>query len=229
MQKLHFPHVILPAEFVGLLKKDLPPTAGSAAIFENIKSFGALYTVLQKAFQEFDDGRGLEKTMVALGWENFRDRMASVYVYKSLFGDYPHHTSMEIVEGIKQLETRFLPYTVHGSSRLFLLGFYFHLGNIQIQRRENNKFLEIKVPFEVDACVRLTQGKSEKIDWLILILMHLLQSFGEKILMGHILSGKKFTEIYPLMSDDDRKIMLNNLLAYGASIGEQDIFLYDKV
>src|SRR6478736_2306316 len=104
MQKLILPHVILPAEFINLLKTNLPVSTSSAPIFDQIRPNGALYIVLEKAFKEFDDGRGLEKTMVALGWSNFRERMASLYVYKAIHGEFPMMTSMELVEDIKYLE-----------------------------------------------------------------------------------------------------------------------------
>ena len=229
MQKLHLPHVILPAEFVTLLKSNLSVTTSPAPIFDVIRPNQAIYLTLEKAFKEFDDGRGLEKTMIALGWANFRDRMASVYIYKAIHSEYPKSTSMDLVEDIKQMEARFTNHTVTSLSRLFLLGFYLRLANLQIQRRENNKFIEIKIPEEIGAFLKLSQGRSEKIDWLILITMHLLNGLGDKLLMNALMQGKKFEELYELMSPENKRIMLENLLAYGASIQEHDVFLYDKI
>ena len=88
MQKLILPHVILPAEFLALLKTSLPVSTSSAPVFDVIRPNGALYMVLERAFMEFDDGRGLEKTMVALGWSNFRERMASLYVSKAIHAEF---------------------------------------------------------------------------------------------------------------------------------------------
>jgi len=229
MQKLHLPHVILPAEFTTLLKSNLSVTTSSAPIFDVIRPNQAIYMSLEKAFKEFDDGRGLEKTMVALGWSNFRDRMASMYVYKTIYGNFPTHTSMELVEDIKDLETRFVNHSVHSYSRVFLLGFYLKMANIQTQRRENNKFLEIKVPEEVGALLRLSQGRSEKIDWLILICMHLLFALGDKMLLNALASGKKFEDLYSLLTPEFKKSMMDNLLAYGVSIREPELFLYEKI
>lgn len=229
MQKLNLPYVNLPSEFITLLKSNLSVTTSPAPIFDVIRPNKALYLTLEKAFQEFDDGRGLEKTMMALGWSNFRDRTASIYISKFIYGDFPQKTSMELVEDIKVLEQKYLDHGVHSFSRLFLLGFYLRLANIQIQRREHNQYLEIKVPDEVGSILRLSQGRSEKIDWLILIVMHLLNAFGDKMLTNSLLSGKKFEELYQLMSPEARKVMTDNLLAYGASIREQEVFLYEKI
>lgn len=229
MQKLHLPFVILPEEFLTLLKSNLSITTSPAPIFDVIRPNRALYHTLEKAFKEFDDGRGLEKTMMALGWPSFRERMASLYIYKVIYGDFPLHTNMDLVEDIKTLEQKFTDHGVHSFSRLFLLGFYLRLANIQTQRREHNKFLEIKVSDAVAPILKLSQGRSERIDWLILIIMHLMEALGEKMLMNAIVSGKKFEDLYELMSVDARIQMSENLLAYGASIREPDVFVYDKI
>lgn len=229
MQKLTLPYITLPSEFVTLLKSNLSITTSPAPIFDVIRPNQAIYLTLEKAFKEFDDGRGLEKTMIALGWSNFRDRMASVYIYKAIHGYYPKSTSMDLIEDLKDLENRFINHGVNSFSRVFLLGFYLRLANIQTQRRENNKFLEIKVPEVIGAFLKLSQGRSEKIDWLILIIMHLLNGLGDKLLMNSLMQGKKFDELYELLSPENKKNMMENLLAYGASIQEPDIFLYDKI
>lgn len=229
MQKFKLPFIHLPLEFLTLLKTNLSVTTSPAPIFDVIRPNRALYYTLEKAFSEFDDGRGLEKTMMALGWANFRDRTGSLYVYKAIHGEYPKTTNMELVEDIKFLEQKFNDHSVNSYSRLFLLGFYLRLANLQIQRRENNQYLEIKVPDSVGQILRLTQGRTEKIDWLILIIMHLVDALGDKMLMNAIISGKKFEELYDLMSTDARLRMSDNLLAYGASIREPDTFLYEKI
>jgi hypothetical protein len=229
MQKLILPHVIMPTEFVSLLKTNLSITTSPAPVFDVIRPNRAIYSILEKAFKEFDDGRGIEKTMIALGWSNFRDRMASLYIYKSIYGNFPNKTSMELVEELKVLENRFANHGVHSLSRIFLLGFYLKLANIQVQRRSNNKFLEIKIPNEIGNFLKLSQGRSEKIDWLILIIVHLLNGLGDKLLMNALASGKKMDDLYNLLTPDYRKVMMDNLLAYGTSIGEPDIFIYDKI
>lgn len=229
MQKFQLPHVIMPAEFITLLKTNLSVTTSPAPVFDIIRPNQAIYMSLEQAFKEFDDGRGLEKTMLALGWSNFRERFASIYVYKAIHGNFPLHTSMDLVEDIIAFENRFSAHSIHGVSRVFMLGFYLRLANIQVQRRESNKFLELKIPAEVETLLKLSMGRSEKLDWLILILTHLVHGLGEKIVANAIMGGKKLDDLYSLMSSESRKEMLDNLLAYGASINEQDIFIYDKI
>lgn len=229
MQKIHLNHVRLPNEFISLLKMKVTITNSPSPIFDIIKPNKAIYCILEKAFKEFDDGKGLEKTMMALGWANFRDRMASLYIYKLIYGSFPKVTSMDLVEEIKQIEIRFASHGVHSHSRAFLLGFYLKMSNIDSQLRDHNKFIEIKIPEELGNFLKFSFGRSEKIDWLILIIMLFLNGLGEKMLMNALIAGKKFDEIYQLLSPEFRENMIQNLLAYGASIGEQDIFLYEKI
>jgi hypothetical protein len=224
MIKLHFPFVNLPHEFVTLLKSNLSVNNSSGTILEIIAPNRALLSILETAFKEFETTRGLEKVIMTLGWSNFRDRMASVYISKSMYGEFPSKTDMDLVEDIKSLENRFTDHSVNSYSRLFLFGFYLKLANFEIQHREDNKFLEIKIPDELGAMLKLSQGRSERIDWL-----NLFSYFGEKTLMNHLVAGKKFEELYAQMPKDDQQVMGQNLMAYGASIQESDIFLYEKV
>jgi hypothetical protein len=229
MKKLPFPHVILPREFVQLLKSNLPAT-NSAAVFDVLKANRGLYEVLDIAFSEFNDGRGLEKTMVALGWANFRDRFASLYIYKAIHGKFPLKSDMGLVEDILKFESIYGESSVSGQSRAFLLGFYLKLAHIKIQEAEKNKFLEFRLPDEIIVpLLKLSQGRAEKIDWLILILFHFSEALGEKSLTGALVSEKSFDEIYGLIPVDSRKSMHENLMSYGMSINEPETFLYQKV
>ena len=229
MQKFHLPFVILPTEYLTLLKSNISVSTSPAPVFDVIRPNNAIYMSLEKAFQEFDDGRGLEKTMLALGWANFRERMGSMYIYKAIHGHFPNKTSMDLVEDIREFETKFVNHSLHGYSRVFLLGFYLRLANIKTQRRENNPYLEIKIPDDILNFLKVSQGRSERLDWLILIVMHLLQGLGDKMLMNALISGKKFDDLYAVLSPELKQNMMDNLLAYGASIGEPDVFIYDKI
>jgi hypothetical protein len=134
------------------------------------------------------------------------------------------------VEDIRQLELVWADHAIQSLSRIFLLGFYMKLAQAQLQERENNRFLEFKVPVEaISPVLKLTQGRSEKIDWVILLVWHLLSSLGEKQVMSSIIAGQGFNELFDRMPDADKLQTHSNLLAYSASIQEPDMFLYEKV
>jgi hypothetical protein len=229
MKKLPFPHVILPKEFVQLLKTNVSANS-NATVFEFLKENRGLYEVLDVAFKEFNDGRGLEKTMIALGWANFRDRFASLYIYKAVHGKFPLKTDMGLVEDIMKFESTYADFSVSGQSRAFLLGFYLKLAQIKTQEQEKNKFLEFRLPDEmIIPLLKHTQSRAEKIDWIILLVFHLAEALGEKSLAGALVAGKTFDEIYEMLSEESRRQMHDNFLSYGMSIHEPETFLYEKV
>ena len=229
MQILKLPYVKLPAEFVTLLKSNISISNSAAPVFDILKTNKSIYLILQNAFKEFDDGRGIEKILLALGWENFRERMASMYMFRELHGQYPASTNMELVDDIRKLEAQFSSHTVHTFSRLFLLGFYLKMADIQESKKENPGTLELKIPFEIASLLKLSQGRTERTDWLILSLWHFTSALGDKAVMGALVDGKKFDDIYRMLTPRAREKMSDNLLAYGASINEEDIFLYEKI
>ena len=229
MKKMPFPHVILPKEFVQLLKTNLS-SGNTSAIFDIVRPNRGLYEVLDVAFSEFNDGRGLEKTMVALGWSNFRDRFASLYIYKAIHGRFPLKTDMGLVEDIQKFESLYFDTSVSGQSRIFLLGFYLKLAQIRIQELEKNKFIEFRLPEEtILPILKMTPARAEKIDWVILMIYHFAEAIGEKSLTGALLSGKTFDDLYGMMAEESRKRMHENFLSYGMSIQEPETFLYEKV
>ncbi len=230
MKKLHFPHIILPKEFVQLLKSNLSSGNNVEVIFAALKANRGLYEVLAVAFSEFNDGRGLEKTMVALGWANFRDRLASLYIYKAIHGKFPLKTDMGLVEDIQKFEALYSDIAFSGTSRTFLLGFYLKLAQIRTQELERNKFLEFRLPQEIiSPLLKLSQVRSEKPDWVILLTYHLSEALGGKTFAGALVAGKSFDEIYEMLTDDMRKLLHDNLLTYGMSIQEPETFLYEKI
>lgn len=230
MTSLHLPFVKLPEEFVTLLKRNMSAVASPEQVFDLLRPNKALYQLLETSFKELDDGRGLPKTMMALGWHNFRNRMASLYIYKTIYGSYPSRSDLTLVEDLILFESKFREQDVHSHSRTFLLGFYLKLAQLQIQKKENNKFLDLNFPTDqVLAMLKVSQGRSAKSDWLILMTAHLLTALGEKTMAHALISGKSFNEIYQRMDISSRRLLHQNLLAYSASVQEPDNFLYEKV
>ncbi len=229
MDKLQLPHVILPAELVTLLKFNIPTSLAPETILQTLRTNPALFLLLEQTMAEFHGGRSLEKALTALGWPGFRDRLASLYIYKAVHGVYPAVTYPELVEEIHSLELRFGAFGTSGNSRVFLLGMYLKLSNLKLLNEAAGKFFELQIPLGVDAILRQTQGRSEKLDWLLLIVTHLQESLGEPTLSRMLLAGEKIDGIYPLLSPGDRQRMFKNLLTYGASIREPDMFLDDRI
>ncbi len=226
---LQLPHVILPAELLNLLKLNLPTNVAPETILQTISANPAVQLLLERTMTEFHGGRSLEKALTALGWPGFRDRFASLYIYKTIHGIYPTLTYLDLVDEVRTLEVRFGPYGTSGNSRVFLLGLYLKLSNLKLLNEASGKFLELRIPVEVDGLLKHTQGRSEKLDWVLLIVTHLLEGLGETMLSRALAAGEPMDAIYPLLSTTHREWMFKNLLTYGASIREPDMFLDDRI
>jgi hypothetical protein len=229
MDKLQLPHLILPAELLTLLKLNLATSIAPETILQTISANPALLLLLERTMAEFHGGRSLENALTALGWPGFRDRLASIYVYKAIHGIYPALTYLDLIDEVRDLEVRFGAYGTSGNSRVFLLGLYLKLSNLKLLREAAGKFLELRIPLELDGLLKRTQGRSEKLDWLLLIVTHLHEGLGEAVLSKALATGEPLDAIYPRLSPEDRERMFKNLLSYGASIREPDMFLDDRI
>ena len=185
--------------------------------------------ILERSFKEFDDGRGVEKVMVSLGWAHFRDRFASLYIFKSIYGHFPQKTDMSLVEDIKNLETLYSDFSIQSFSRLFLLGFYLSLANIEVRHKEGQSNVPLDLPIEVLDVMRLSQVRSERIDWLILMIWHYISYMGKSQLMQKLMTGASFSDLYQALQPEQQLHLTQNLLTYGASILEDEVFFYEKV
>jgi len=229
MHKFFLPHIVLPSEFLTFLKLNLASANSQNVVSELFHSNVSLEKYLESVFDEFSSGKGLSKSISVLGLHNFRDRLAGIYIHKVLNGQFPTKSQADLIEDVKDFEFRFSGHGIHGVSRSFLLGFYLKMANIENKKKGLGTFTELKIPEEIGAFLRLSQVKSEKIDWLILILLHLLSSLGDKVLLNALMSGKKIDELLLQMSDESRKMMFENLLSYSVSINDPDLFLYEKI
>jgi hypothetical protein len=222
---LNLPALVLPQEFVHLLKS---PSAATVAQ-DMLRVSNGLTMVMERAFREFDEHRtGLPKVASALGWSHFRERMASVYVFKALHGSFPEKTDMELVADIHDFENRFVERSVAGNSRLFLLGFYLRLLNTYLAMREDGGE-GVLIPASVERVLNLRQVRTDKPDWLVLLCWHLDSYLGTDELLRLIGSGAKWEELFRRLSDPQRFQLISNLLSYGASIQEEDPFLYERI
>jgi len=229
MSRIKLPYISLPHEFLILLKANFSTAPTPTSIIEVIKDNRAIYKIFEMSLAEFSDGQNLEKAINVLGWSNFKERIASIFLHKEIYGDYSFKTHMHLIEEIKVFETRFRDHSVTSFSRLFLLGFYLKLANMELLLLEDTAHIDLQFGSDIDTIINLSQGRSEKIDWLLLIVFHLNFFLGHEQLSHRLKQGLSFEQIYHLVSPNDQLIMSQNLLAYGASIKETDFFLFEKV
>lgn len=228
-KRIVLPYVNLPDELCALLKIDLSGHDYLDLIQNEIKKAPAISKLLNNLFKKFTESKGLVNALTVLGWPNFRDRWANLYLHKLEHGFYSSTPDTIYVRSILELESKLGHHCINGISRVFLLGFYLNLAKFELKRKSVNNYQEITLPDDILIYLKLSQVRSEKIDWLILILTHFSLAFGTKSLLQHISSGMGVDEIFDLLDQEDRELMISNLLSYGASINEKDMFFYNKI
>jgi hypothetical protein len=230
MKDFSLPFVKLPAEFLKLLKLNIPASVeGANQIYNVIKSNQALMTNLEASFKDGGESKPLQVMLLSIGWSNLRDRIASIYIYKHIYGEYPSSVYLDLIEDIKGIEKKYSPYSVSGYSRLFMLGLYMRFANSLNVSEFEKEFIEVLIPESIEGYLKLSPGRSIKIDWLILVLILLENYLGHEVLLLQLKTKKTINEIFNSLSTEDQLSMHNNLLAYSASICEEDFFLFDKV
>lgn len=227
----NFPAIVMPAEFVLLLKD---PAAASTAedgpVSCLLKSGSALTLVMTRAFAEFDETKkGPLKAFNALGWAHFRDRMASVYLFKAQNGAFPPKTDMALVEEVHALETRFATWSVTGPSRVFLLGLYLRFCDVLASQLDDVTLMPGAIPATVDQALALSGARSTRADWLILLCWHMDDYLGSATFQAALRAGSSYGELYLRLTPEQREQLVGNLLGYGASIREEDPFLFERI
>ncbi len=227
----NFPALVLPAEFIQLLKDPAASnTTDEGPVAKLLKSGGALAVVITRAFSEFDEQkRGPIKVFSTLGWAHFRERLASLYLFKAQNGSFPPKTDMALVEDVHALEARFANWSVTGTSRVFLLGFYLRMCALHADREDAPGDHPGAIPESVDQALALAGARSARADWLILLCWHFDVYLGKETFQAALRAKSTYAELYLRLTPAQREQLVGNLLAYGASIREDDPFLFERI
>jgi hypothetical protein len=77
--------------------------------------------------------------------------------------------------------------------------------------------------------MKLSQVRSERIDWLILMVWHFTNYLGKNQLIAKLSAGVSFSELYKEITAEQQLHFTQNLLTYGASVQEDEVFFYERV
>lgn len=220
-----FPMVNLPYQFTSLLRANMQIGGNS---LDNIRVFinsqKSMVVLINLIFQDLGKKLELGSIVKAVGWTGFRDRMTNAYVDYALTGEFPSKPNIHNISSIIDLEEDVKPYTVAGFSRGFLLGFYLRMAQIQMEQKGRDFSI---VTDELIKILKLSKIKIVKVDWLLLSLYHLEGYLGRDLLLSEIDKGVRFEKLYEKLTEDQMSVMMGNLLSYGYSIGDHEIF-YSK-
>ncbi len=228
---LRFPVLNLPDELVYLLKSNLTSVElQNKIVLEKINQNYALVQLLEGLFQEYDTQKRLPQALKKISWSHFRDQFASIYVYHQVHGRFPKEINLEMVRDIQAFEDKISDFSLHSNSRAFLLGFYLKISQVILRQQLGDATITlVELPKEVIGLLSLSTAHSEKVDLLIILVWHLNQFLGIEILTKLIKSGTSYLEIFEGLKKEQQEIMVDNFLAYGCSINENEIFLNERV
>ncbi len=210
--------VNLPDYFTHLLKINLTDHERTYRVLRHLiqqeEGFGML---IKKGFSL---GR-LDSILQSVGWFGFREQLAALFISKLQCGEFNFEVSRNSVDDLVQFEDRFKTYATSGFSRSFLLGFYLKIafgdGSLQYYLDEMPRLLE------------LSKSKAIKIDWVMVLLVHFDHYLGRKGLESILQDGIEFEDIFNFLKDSQKNEMIENLLSYGNSINEPQMFINDTV
>ena len=227
-----FPIVYIPDGITWLLTTHFNNSNKSySVITEAILNNPFIKIQISKLFKQYMKEESIKSLLSSLGWKGLRDRLASMYLYHYENGVFPSLLSTDNVEDILQFEKKFVTIFPDGNSRVFVLGMFFKLCELS-SKKENpsNWKTYLSVSDSLLKTIELGDQKVVKPDWLILSLIHLESYLGHDKLQSQVLATKgNFYKLASLLNDEQKEEMMQNLLRYGASINEDEIFLYEKV
>jgi hypothetical protein len=229
---IKLPSLKVPEELSLLLSMDIQDTRRSYAKVADILYSNKFLTMLvEKYFIAFKKSKNLEEILNYTGWEGFRNRIASVYLQYFMEGEYPTNPNTGLSKQLVDFERTFEKYGVNGYGRSFLLAFYLKL--VEQYYQEQGQYFEKSLltdPNSILNILSMGKYKHEKLDWMILLLWHFTEFWGEEEVKKRIQTNKgSFEKIMDGLTPEQMESMLENFLSYGHAIGQDDVFLFEKV
>lgn len=224
---LSYPNVVMPDAFIYLLRSNMQ---SSGKVFTQLQLYVArhadLSAIVARCFKSIDPELRVDGIIKSLGWHGFRDHLAALYIERARLGYYPKKLDTSAVSEIIRFEENLKDYTVQGYSRAFLLAFYLKLMLLdQNSNMPGEKLEDLLVRDEVVSHLDQARGRSIKIDYALLTLQHFDHFFGHQKLSDYLKRQKSYSDMYQLLTNEQRTCFTKNLLAYGASIGESEVYL----
>jgi hypothetical protein len=163
------------------------------------------------------------------GVKSFRDELALCYLSYGIDKSFYSDSAKIHLDEILKIEDELFEYISSSDYKPFIL--LFHLKNNDIEARKEgvNQFMNSYDFHKIKKILSNYQTNLKRTDWLIVLIKSLLDIYKEDT-EAKILENKgSFSKVLNSLSMDQRKIIVNNHLSYGQSIGDTDYFLFNKV
>lgn len=229
MLKIRYAHLPLP--FVQILASNMQAGGKAfAKLRQHFEEHPDLKVILTRSVSDIDSEGKLERVINSIGWLGVRDRIASMYLQRKKLGYYPYTPDLEIAKSLNLLEQRTKDFCVDGHSRAYLFAFYFKMSMLDaIESGVQQKYSEDVISNEVIDLLKLAKAKIIHVDWLLIILQNLNLIWGHEALAARLKAKANWKELFQELQEDQKSEIIDNLLAYGASIGETDLFVAEMI
>lgn len=223
----NFPVINLPDYLTVILQSNMQVSGQN---FEGLKKFiysrPPLLVLVKKVFRDLGSNVDVGNIIKSLGWIGFRNRIVNAILEYELKGNFQDALDTSLIIDLVNLEEDLKSYEVSGYSRGFLLAFYLKM--IEINREKHNKS-----PFALDLnfipYFEFSNSRFPKIDWSYLMIVHFGEFLGEDKLKQKLVTKIGFDQIYSELREEHKITFAENMLSYGCSVGESDIFYATQV
>jgi hypothetical protein len=221
------PAIAIPKELVTLLKSEINNNQDMVAAFKKAYHTNpAMIQRLERIFDEFIDTQSIYQAILSLGWRPFRNRLISVYLYHYLYREMPHKSNLQLVQDIADFDQLYSTHSYDNSSKLMLLGLYLNMAQEHKSSQNNKGHINVQFfPRELKHFLESSRYKSAMLDWMILALWQLYQ-LREVTWVNESMekSQGRFSKVFQELTDSEKKVFLKNMLSYGSSTYEYDLF-----
>lgn len=218
----------LPTEFTNLLHTPYKSSKDiREALSKTLRTSSGFQSLFRRTFRKVDSNGNLENIFSGLGWNSIRNQLGAGYWKYLSTGSWADEITESEIERFSESEKGLSHIAVSGSSRIFLLNFYFLMSHEKLLRTYNLESNEIKnyqvfIPQELLDFLKRKNQKIEKPDLLIFYLIH-FQNFGLWS-PGDTIKFEEYGDLLKKLSDSQNVLLHQNLLNYLFSINENDFF-----
>lgn len=218
-QELILPFVQMPDYYIRLLTSNIQNNTQTNTNLEiYIADHVHLNHLIKRIFKDIDADGFIGKILSVNGFVGIRNRLAAAYIEHRGVGNFPEVVNQGLIQDALLLEHNWRHFTPQGYSRAFMLGFYLKLASME------NKTSSLIFQDRHLEYMKISKGKSIRIDWLMLLILHFDYFLGFDRYMSALQSQMSFDALISLLSEDEKTLMLSNLLAYASSIQDLDFF-----
>ena len=201
-----------------------------ASIVDYFQKEPFLRQLLLKALPTGEGKPSMEAQLSGYGIKGFRDRLGELYLAHMEQGIFPDDVEIDRVADVQDFENRFERFSTMSDYRVFMLGLYLKMKDQESLSMFSRETDFLNIPLEVDEALAAGAGKTQRLDWMILVLTSLLKFWdGDKLLSLSSKGAKHVLAEIRQLDDKSKLIFFNDMSSYGHAIEENDFFLYQKV